>query len=449
MKVLNKLWSNLSRSEFFKSVVVLFSGNLIANIISLISIPIISRVYSDEAFGDYAILISTAAVINGIASLGLSSAIMMPQNENEAKKVFMTSWFTQIVLASIITIIAFILSPILKIFSLPFSYLLSLTLIYIYIIVSGLSSLLSVYVNRLNLNKVLFWNVMINSLSLLFITIPLGILGLGGIGFMIAAILGYTIANIQMIMKVMPFTKEVSLNDIFRIYKEYKDFIFYQFPSNLLTIFTIQIPNQFLSSKFGNAALGNYAMCERALGIPIRLVAGPINTIYFRHSTQYINKGNDLSSFTFKLISRVLILAFIPLLLVLTYAESLFSFILGQSWAEVGKIASILIVPYILMFCTTCISYCLVVLNRQKNNLYLSIFQFIIIVGSLYLGYEIFEDFTKTIMLFSIANSIFHLVTLLYTFHYLGSHLKKFIFFITIYSLAIYIVYFLITTITA
>lgn len=435
--------SKILESEFIKSVAVLFSGNIIANIISFASIPIISRLYSDEALGNYAILVSTASIISAISSLGLNSAIMLPIDDNKSRKIFTVAFIIQLTISSIIFFILVFFSPLYEIYTIDLNYLVSLFLVYIYTVVSGIFSLLSIYVNKLKKNRVLFWNVIINSSILLIITIPLGFLGFGSLGFMIAAILSFTIASLQMLYKVNPFTKINSFNELFKIISQYKKFIFYQFPSNLIGIFTLQIPNQIFSHRFGNALLGNYAMCERALGTPIRLVGGPINTIYFRHSAQIFNNNNhlQLSKFTYSLITKILIASLIPVLIIFNYSEVLFTFILGNSWSSVGEVAKILIVPYILMFCTTSISYCLVVIQKQDINFYLSLFQTLIITGSIYIGINLYGDFIGTLRIFAIGNSIFQLVTLIITFYYLKYHFKKFLYLSILYSIVVLFLY--------
>jgi len=436
-----KLKRRILKSEFIKSVIILFSGNIISNLLSFISIPLLSRIYNDVAFGNYALLISTSAIIIAISSLGLSSAIMIPKDENKSKKVFSIAYFSQLSITTLVIFVLILISPWYKIYTVNFNYCFSLILIYIYVVIFGLFGLLSVYVNRAKKNRVLFWNSLIHSIVLLLVTVPLGYIGLGAKGFMIGSIVGYLAANVQMLYNVNPFIK-ITLRDYILILKEFRQFIFFQFPSNLIGIISQQIPNQFFSARFGNAKLGNYAMSERALGTPIGLVAAPINTIYFRHSAQIVNNNafSNLGDFTYRLITKILIFSFLPIVILIQYSEQIFTFFLGHSWSAVGEIVVILTIPYILMFCTKCISYCLVVINRQKINLYLTLFHLLLIISSLYLGLYFYGDFTHTLMLFSIANSIYYLVNLFVIFFYLKYNLLKFGLFILIYSSLLYLV---------
>ena len=220
-----------------------------------------------------------------------------------------------------------------------------------------------------------------------------------------------------------PF-KKIAYRDCVSVYKDFKDFIIYQFPSNLISTFTIQLPNQLFSAYFGNASLGGYAMCERILGVPMRLIGAPITTIYFRHSSECIRECKDISGFTYILITRILILAFLPVLILFSCSEVLFT---------------ILIFPYVLLFCSNCVSYCLVVIGKQKINLYLSLLYLMLIVASVVSGFYVFSDFVSVVICFAVALIVFNLLNLLVIFYYLRKDFGRFVRFIGIYLLSIYL----------
>ena len=101
----SKIRQYIMKSDFLKSISVLFSGNLIANAISFASVPIISRIYNQESFGEYAVLTSLATILTGIASLGLNSAIMAPKNDDESKEILTTTCITEVLIISALFII--------------------------------------------------------------------------------------------------------------------------------------------------------------------------------------------------------------------------------------------------------------------------------------------------------------------------------------------------------
>lgn len=429
MRIFEKVKERVLQSDFLKSVSVLFSGNVIANAISFLSVPILSRIYSQADFGDYAIVTSVASILIISTAFGLTSAIMAPKDDDDSRKIITTAYITQSILISLFAIVLVILYLLFgyRLYSFSGNYLLSIILLYIYSLIYSMFSFLSVFTNRQKKNRVLFWNALINSIALLVLTIPLGLIGLGGAGYIIAASCSYLVADAQMIYHTQPFIKIQLFKSLRELYSKYRDFILFQYPSNILGTFTVQLPNQMFSRFFGNASLGGYAMCERLLGVPMRLIGSPISTVYFRQASSYIKENKDLSDFTYRLITKVLWVSLVPVILVLLFAKPVLTFILGEEWTSVGDITTILIVPYVLSFCSSCVTYCLVVLDKQKINLYITAVQLALIASFTLFGYFLFHNFIRTLQFYAIALIVFHTFNLSVIFYHLHGHFFKFL----------------------
>jgi O-antigen/teichoic acid export membrane protein len=435
----DKILGRLRASDFLRSVSVLSSGSIIANIISICSLPVLSRIYSEEALGDYAVMISLAAILSCISALGLHSAIMTPKNDQEARELLTFIFSIQCVLLTFFFLVALTISPLYQCYTFSGNYGLSLFFIYSFTIVSALNSILSVYTNKLKKNRTLFLNSVINSLVLVTITIPLGVLGFGGYGFIIGAISSSLIADLHMIMVTHPFTlkKVISYNTLIN---KNRNFILYQFPSNVIGTFSLQMPRQVFSILFGNASLGNYAMCEKLLGIPSKLLGAPLGNVYFRHATIYAQEEKDLSAFTYKLISRILLLSFIPVVLLIYISEPMLCFILGENWSNVGFLVNIMIIPYVLSFCSTCLDYCLVVLEKQKINLYLTLLNLLLMITLISASYCYFKSFIGVVIGYALALLLYHLVNLVTIFYYLRNHFVKSTAIVLLYIIVVFIV---------
>lgn len=416
----------LKKSEFLHAVTVLISGNVLAQVITLVNMPIVSRIYSVRAFGEFAIFSSTASIVGGVAALGLGSAIMAPKDDVRAKDVFYTAFIAMLFIVTAFFIVLLLLSSCLTFHHISIPHYKVCVLLYVFLVLNGFSSILTIYVNRLKQNRLLFWNALISALATSCITIPLGLLGWGISGFITSAICAALLANLQMLIRINPFYKILSMKQVISVLKEFKEYVYFQFPSNLLSTFSVQLPNQIFSPYFGNVALGSYSMCEKVMGYPIRLIAAPISTIYFRHATQLLHEDrvNDLGKFSLRLMNRILLVAFIPVVCIMGFSEKLFIFILGDKWGPAGTIAAILTMQYVLLFCNQCLSYCLVVLNKQKINLYFSLLQFTLIIVSIITGIFVFESLLGAILFFAIGNMIVQILSLSFIFYYLNRSLR-------------------------
>jgi len=72
-------------------IITLISGTLFAQIISLISIPILTRIYTPDEFGLYSIFFAVTSVIGMVSSLSYEQAIVLPKSQRSADAILLLS----------------------------------------------------------------------------------------------------------------------------------------------------------------------------------------------------------------------------------------------------------------------------------------------------------------------------------------------------------------------
>ena len=95
------------KSDFLKNVFTLLSGATVAQIITLISIPILTRIYTPEDFGYIAIYLSIANIVAAFSTGRYELAIMLPKKRIEALAIFKGSFKIAVIvpLTSLVAII--------------------------------------------------------------------------------------------------------------------------------------------------------------------------------------------------------------------------------------------------------------------------------------------------------------------------------------------------------
>lgn len=437
--MIKELLSKLKKNSFFASVAKVGSGQLIAQILSLISVPILSRIYSEADYGDVALITSTASILINLSTFGLNSAVMKPKDNEESKVVFTTAMLSNVIICTLFTAVCAVLFHLFQLFNVTSHYLLALVMMWLYSVSTTLHSLLIVYINKKGENNKLFLNPFIGAVANFVIAVPLGLFGFGYLGFLIASILQNVICCIHMMHKDIPIKKEISLKQILNVFKEYKDYVLYQFPSNLVGNFAIEYPTQYLGRMFTTGELGGYSMCVRVMKYPIRLIAAPISTVYFRTATEYHREGKNLAEFTYKMISKILLISALPVAVFIFVSEPLFVFVLGEKWAAAGQLAGFLIVQYILLFCSQTTSYCLVSIGKQKTNLIVTIIRLVVAVISCSLGYFISKNVTGTVLGYSIGQCIYNIFELTVKFACMDKRfMRRFLMASTLYTIVMF-----------
>ena len=72
------------KSEFSKNVLTLMTGTTIAQTIPVAISPILTRIYTPEDFGIFAIYLAITAILGNIVSGRYELAIMIPKKDEDA-----------------------------------------------------------------------------------------------------------------------------------------------------------------------------------------------------------------------------------------------------------------------------------------------------------------------------------------------------------------------------
>ena len=423
-----KLFDKLKNSEFWSGVAKLSAGQLIGQGITLAATLVLSRIYTDADYGTFGIITSTAAIIMSAIGLALGSAVMVAETEEDSKRVFSVAYWTQILLLVVVLIGMIAIMPIKRFFDVSIPYLAALGLMGVHIALNILCSMTRIYINRLKMNNVLFWNSLINACCTVFISIPMGVFGAGFVGLLLASIVAEALCVIQMMRSACPFRMIRSFEEIKQTFGECKKFILFQYPSNMMGTFSNNMPNQTLYNMFGDAALGSYAMCNKIFNLPMNLVIAPIQTIYFRTAAQMKDQIESLSDFTYNFLKKMMLIAAVPMIIIMSFGEYIFGFVLGSQWSEAGLIAAIMCPYFLLWFCNSAITYLRVAIGHQKANLYMTSVQLICALLTVILAKMLGADTIATITLFAGINSLFNLADIAVSFMCMKKNCGKYMF---------------------
>lgn len=434
---LHALVERVKNNAFIKSVLTLSAGVVVSQVISLAKTPIISRIYDPGVLGDFSIIISDAAIISVVICLGLMTAIMIPKEEADSKGLCRLLLFFIVGLSTVLLLALLALSNVWQLFTVNLDYRLACVILYLYIITTNVSSLCYAYVNRQKMYQVLFWNPTLGTVTNALVSIVLGILKCGLWGYA----LGYILSSSAMILHLVSHANPFSLQKALRpnplaLLKKYKEFPLYQLPSNIVSSISQQLPVQLISRFFGNAVLGIYSMCLSILALPTRFLATPVNRVYYREAAERYSQGRSIGELSFKVLTTNVKIAILPICLLIILGEPLFAFALGEKWRQAGSFASILGVYQLALFCSSCISGGLVILKRQRLNLFFSIVSICINAFAFVFGFYCLKTLESTLILYALLSTAYHLSVNGVFLYHAGASIKKYLTFVALYIAA-------------
>ena len=241
----------LFKSKNLQNVMKISGGTILGQLISIVSLPIITRMYGAEVMGIWATILAVSLILQAVSDWGMNSSLMIEEEETDVIKAYTVITSITLVTCALAVIIVFPYFAIIKNYSFNQSLLCSfLTFMYAFTVkqVNTAYTLL----NRNKQYNVLMKNPIINYLSVAVIAIGLGSLGFKEYGYYIALILGQLFTLIHMRRKLPRVFLNWKLKDYKWLFEKYTDFLKFQMPNNLMLQMRDQLPNLLIGSLFGD-----------------------------------------------------------------------------------------------------------------------------------------------------------------------------------------------------
>lgn len=346
-------------------MVRLAGSSSVAIAITLISLPIITRIYTPEDFGQFQILLSTIGVLSVITSFRYEMAIVLPKGRNEASAVY-TLALVFLTLTTLLITLAFFF------FGGAFLQLLSaevlepyLFLMCIAIFLAGLVQVLRYAVTREKRFKELGNNRVIEAASAQGMKISLGLLSPSFVSLFISQVAGYVL-SLVLAMKYKNTSLSFSRRKLGWALKKYHRFILFNTPAVLVNTVALQLPVFMIARYFGPEVVGFYVLAIKLIEVPLKIIGNAISQVYFKEAADLFNANpRSLPSLYRRTVEKLSLIMIMPTVAVLLLAEPFVPLILGEKWAEVGGIMMFLVIWKFFEFINYPVSTTLTIINEQ------------------------------------------------------------------------------------
>lgn len=398
-----------NNTSFKGDVFRLVGGTVIAQIIGLITVPIISRFFGPDAYGTATLFTSITGVLAVVACWRYEIAIVVPEKDEEAASVFFVSLFSAIIttlLTSILT--AFYAEPIFKLLKseslLPFKWFIP-----VFVLLHGIFHTFISWNNRTKRFSRIALAGVLNSTATRIINIITGLSGKASGGAMISAYtasqaIAASTLGIQIAKNDGRFLKNsFNLVNIIEALKKYKKFPLISIWSAFLNTLSINLPPILLTYYFNSAVVGFFSFGHRLLTLPMSLIGNSISQVFFQRSSE-ARHNKTLDILTENTI-KCLVVSVFPTLLLMVIAPDLFGFVFGEQWIEAGIYARIL-APWMLgVFICSPISSISDILNKQEISLFMNISLLLTRAISIIIG-GIYQNIFLALICFSLSGAL-------------------------------------------
>jgi O-antigen/teichoic acid export membrane protein len=356
-------------SGLWRPVAVLMSGTALAQAVPVLLSPVLTRLYSPEAYGALAWAVSLVTVAVLLAGAAYDQAVSLPADRAEAAAL-VVGMVRLGAVASVLLLAAGIGEFLLfntrshRLWFVPAAT--GLTVIF---------NACSAFATREARFPTLVRARVALALGTAAATLGFGLGGAGEAGLLGGNLLGL-VAGCAVIGAATwradgPLLRAVGGPAIRAAWRTHRNCPLYLLPSSLLNTVTNQLPVWFLGRLFGAAPLGQYALMNRVLGVPLGLVGSSVGDVFKSQAAAEFRATGGCAR-TFGRFARGLGLAALaPTLALLVAGPDLFAFVFGEPWRTAGRYAQLLAVLFAFRFAVSPLSYVVIIAGRARLDLIL------------------------------------------------------------------------------
>lgn len=413
---MRKHLESLKKSVFFKNAGILISGTALSQSIPLLISPVITRLYSPESFGVFAIYISVITILLTIATGRYEKAIVVPAEIELSKKLTVLSQFLIVLFTVFLFVFVHFFGPSILIFLnieglIPFVYLIPIGVLL-------MASEQSAYhwANKVERYKKMSLSKVFNNLSSGTLQIVFGFLKLEALGLLLAKLMGLFV-SFMILISTFSFSDFLSYrwDEIKEVAKRYIHFPKYLMSAHLLNSIALNSPPIILAFYFNETEIGFFGLTQRAIMLPVSIVSRSVGDVFRQKAVDDLHNDGNCKKIYKQTFFVLLVSAIIPFVILLLFSPWLFKLVFGTEWETAGTYAQILSVLFLFQFISAPFNNMFLVREKQKLELLWQVIFFVCSTVSIFVGYYIFNTITGALVIFAFSRSAAYLLGLYMT----------------------------------
>jgi len=378
--------SRVRNNRFYAAVAWVAGGTAAAQIITVLTTPVITRLYSPADYGVLSMFVAILAVLQPLSTLTYSVAIPLAEDERLAYSVlklcFLITLILSILLAAIIPVFgARIAAHFSVAHAAPYLWLLPICLFG-----AGLYEALSSWAIRRKFFTTIAHTKLSQGGSAATLKIGLGWLGVRPLGLLLGLLASSAAGCGSIASKLLKEEPHILTRYSWRAVADAAK-RFYRFPllrswSRLLLSLNGKLPVFFVAALFGVEVVGQFGLAYSMINLPIVLVGSSVAKVYYAEIARYgRSQPAEIRRLTMSVMRKMLLVGLLPIGPIIVAGPPLFSLIFGPQWHDAGIYARWLSVVILGKFVSMPVMHCLDVFERQGMQVMLNVIRMVLITA--------------------------------------------------------------------
>ncbi|POZ61363.1 lipopolysaccharide biosynthesis protein [Chromobacterium alticapitis] len=400
------------KTGFVRHVITLVTGAAVAQVVPLLVSPLITRLYNPHEVGIQTVYVSWMSTLAVLATARYEMAIVLPAEEKRAGNLMGLSLLCAAALAMLIALVvmlgghshiaAHLGAPALE------SWLVLLPLS---VLLAGLMQAWTNWNNRQRRYQANANGRMAQSFGMAGTQLLAGWLGAGAGGLILGQLagqIGSVLAQAWTDMKArFAWRRDVTRQGMREAAIAYIEFPKINAPHALSTALLDSATLVALTMLAGTSAVGMYGLMMRVLKLPAAFIGQAVAQVAYKELAEARNQDQPLRPILRKMMLTLFGMAIFPFLVIQIFGEPLFTLVFGAAWSEAGRYAEAMSLFILFHFVASPLGMVPPVINRQRFAFFLSLVQAVLFLGSLWLGFHIWQDAVSTFQLVSVVMAVY------------------------------------------
>ncbi len=385
----SQLWRAAKRllsGRFVRDAMQVGGGAVVGQLITLLAIPLLTRLYTPEEFGTLAVYASIVFIAFSVAALRYEIAIPLPGKSAVAAGLVVASLIcVAAVGAALAVVVYFGGDEIVEILNAP-GLRAYLWLVPVGVAGGGFYRVLNHWAIRKKAFKAIARTKISQNVSMVFTQVGLGVAGAGPVGLIVGDVIGRAGGSGTLLALVLRqdtrLFRALKLRRIAAAARRYVRFPLYSSGSALFNSAGLQVPALLVAAVYGVQAAGFFSLSQRVVSTPSWLVSQAVNQVYFGEAAEMARERPEhLYRLYLQLSKYLMLLGAVIAVGLATLSPLLFPIVFGGEWTEAGVYAQFLALAFLGQFVVAPVSLTLSVLERQRLQLAWDAGRFALIVA--------------------------------------------------------------------
>jgi O-antigen/teichoic acid export membrane protein len=385
----------LKRLTTFKSVNVqhasiLMMGTMLAQLINVVSSPIITRLFTPEQFGLLSLYVSIIGPLTVLCTMRLETALVIAQDQLEKSQI--KAFIYRLTVALFFIILATLTG---WSFIYPSHYQDWYWLIPIGLFFNTILLIENSDKNYSKKYQKISTAKFFQSVTMALLTILLGYYLNRSHSLITANIIA--VAAAWLFLR-FPLDRTLTRKFIFQpsgpILSRYSRYFYFTTPASLLDVVSQQIPVFILSYYASKEMTGYYGLALKVLILPTHIIGASIAQVFLRRFSELWNDpAANLKLQLLKTWGALFAIGILPFGVLYFFGDQLFALVFGRDWSQAGVIASIIAPMLFINFVCGPSSSAILVQNNHKMGLIFGVNALITRAATLFYGVYVGDIF--------------------------------------------------------